>query len=251
MNEPTTASQPVLGVVWHDEDGASLVKRGSEDAWCANHRGYSRLYAAPQPAPSAVAGEDALAKARALLRTMGRNMLNWTAEDVHLAAALRQFIEAAVSPSAPTQGQDHYDARFGVHDEASLRAAGRLWEALEYHANSREDGEPGEYERHSREQIAVERAIASHDHTIDENDNYVRVTPPAPDGGEAVAIWRLLEVGELIERGDEWWDNFTNGWRATNDQGLRVLSTKPYRRRALAVIHNPSAPKAGDAEKAK
>lgn len=61
MNEPTTASQPVLGVVWHDEDGASLVKRGSEDAWCANHRGYSRLYAAPQPAPSAVAGECAMA----------------------------------------------------------------------------------------------------------------------------------------------------------------------------------------------
>jgi hypothetical protein len=40
--------EPVAGVVWDDEYGASLIKRGTEDEWCATN-GTKRLYLAAAP----------------------------------------------------------------------------------------------------------------------------------------------------------------------------------------------------------
>jgi hypothetical protein len=49
------AGQAVVGAVWH-RDGVSLIQCGTEDAWCANGRGYRRMYLTTA-APSTLRGE--------------------------------------------------------------------------------------------------------------------------------------------------------------------------------------------------
>jgi hypothetical protein len=51
--QPAPSAEPVKGVVWMN-GGASLVNDGSEEFWQLR-RGATRLYLAPQPAPSAEA----------------------------------------------------------------------------------------------------------------------------------------------------------------------------------------------------
>lgn len=129
MNEPTTASQPVLGVVWHDEDGASLVKRGSEDAWCANHRGYSRLYAAPQPAPSAVAGEAPLRVFSAGFWTYDGDGRAYSHEDLDAAAFIKYRDAGRASPSAPTQDRSLLQ---NLALDAQLKSSAAKYDQLPY-----------------------------------------------------------------------------------------------------------------------
>lgn len=77
-----------------------------------------------------------------------------------------------------------YEPALGVYDEASLRAAGKYWAALQDELSAREDWEPNQQDRFHRVSIAVERAIASHDHFIDEDGVYTKVEPasnPAVD----------------------------------------------------------------------
>lgn len=247
MNEPTTASGVEYVMVRREpteQQFAAMSDALHHDVSVPRARWphFIAAFAAPQPAPSAVAGEDDIERtAKAMwdfqYRKCDPEVWDWNGphelEDPrpHYREWARAVIAAfSASPSAPTQGQE---------GDSLADAYNLVWD-IYMNILRREDSEVRDT---LHKALRIIGPILQGDRMI--------ATPPAPDGGEAVAIWRLLEVGDLIERGDEWWDDFTHGWRTTNDQGLRVLSTKPYRRRALAVIPNPSAPKAGDAEKAK
>ena len=86
----------------------------------------------------------------------------------------RQLGLAELRLAQKQAGTESYDPALGVYDEASLRAAGKYWEALEYESNARDDWAPGEHDRLHRMQIAVERAMSAHDHTITADNEYVR-----------------------------------------------------------------------------
>lgn len=86
---------------------------------------------------------------------------------------LKSKAPAPVVQAEPVVVVDKYDPSQGVYDEASLRAAGRYWEAIEYHVNCAEDISKDQLKLLFRQQVAVERAMSAHNHTINSDDQYV------------------------------------------------------------------------------
>lgn len=48
-------------------------------------------------------------------------------------------------------------------------------------------------------------------------------------------IWRLLERGEKIQKGDQWWDDSREMWERTERIGLQKYPDVVYRRRITIV----------------
>ena len=68
-----------------------------------------------------------------------------------------------------------YKPEHGVYDESSLRAGFVYWENLMYLDSCGEDMTREQSEDIRRRLLAVEQAMESHDHTINEDDEYVPV----------------------------------------------------------------------------
>ncbi len=174
---------------------------------CPENEGYGCCKPNPQPSPPDAVQLEAvrtvIAKMRHAVDKAEAGKLTFYDPDTW-ANELDAALSATPEPQRQAQGDGRYRPELGVYDEASLRAAGRAWEALQYISDADESGDAN-HEEINRRQVAIERAIDSHTHFIDENDHYVLRSAQAPhqDRGEIARARAIIDHVVHGERGSD------------------------------------------------